>query len=128
MRHIGDGLGQFPESGIFYTIYHQGQQDGDRESRHQGIEAYGKGVLYNLPEAGHLEKGAEPFQSDPGAAQDTLCRGVVLKGHQYAIHGRIAENADESRCRQQKKIQAVIPFQLSAKFLSPLRSYSCSGL
>ena len=92
VRHIGYRLCQFFESGTFYTVYHKRKHYGDREAHHQGIKADYQRIFNNLPETGQFKEGAEPFQPYPWAAQNALSRRIILKCHQYPVHGCIAEN------------------------------------
>ena len=114
--HHGDEVGgvqhrldeAFVSAGDF--VQEKGYQDGDGESRQEGIDGNGEGVADQGPAVVGGEEFLEVFESHPGASGEAQGAFVVFEGDLDAVHGEVAENQHGEKGGQEHQIVlAVLP-------------------
>ena len=91
MGHIADGLHGAFQAAVPHLVEHDGQQNGQREMKHDGISAQKQRVSDQPPAILGFEEGFEVLQAHKFASRNALEQLVILKGDDDAGHGPILE-------------------------------------
>ena len=107
--HIGDRLHGPLEFAVLDLVEKKSEQDGCRESEHDGEQGNNEGIA---DQAAEIRIGKEPLKPSvprihPGAALNASCRLVVLESDNQAVHGLVAEQGEVD---QNRKNQDIFPF------------------
>jgi hypothetical protein len=108
VRHIGYGLEDLFITPVFDGIEAEGEDNGDRETRDDGV----KGDTQGVPNHPRKHIGIEEFfkigQTHPGTAPDASKNGVFPEGNLNPQHGNIGKDDDIDGGEKQKKVELPI--------------------
>ena len=108
MGQVDDGLHAALERRGAHFVEQQSQDDRHRKAERELIEPDQQGVAEDQREVARLQQPLEVFQSDPGAAQDSLDRREVLEGDDDAVHRQVLEQEVEQNAGNQQQVEVAV--------------------
>lgn len=101
----------------------QGQSQNDRNGKaDQDLHgADDEGVFQSSPEFLFHEQVLKIEEPVPGAAGDAVCHVVILEGQLNAVHGRIFEDDQKQKTRQQDQVNVLVTGDVLSHLL-PIRA------
>ena len=115
--HIGNSLNNFSESPIHTIIQHQSQNYRKRKRCQQRITGKNHGIADDLLCHIGTEKFLKMLQPYKITSYNAFHRAVILKSHQYTIHGNIQKDGCIKDCRKKQKVEIVVTFHIGLKRL-----------
>ncbi|MNI61272.1 hypothetical protein D3C73_1165330 [compost metagenome] len=99
MRQIADRLNNPLEQYVPHLIEHQRQQNRGRKSEQQLQQADDNRIAHHRPEVRRVKERFEMLQPYPWTAEKSAEQLIILKRHQYPVHGQITEDENEDQRR-----------------------------
>lgn len=94
MRHVGDGLGYFPESGPCQLIQQNGKYDRERETEKQQKEVDGNRISHGTEKVRISQEGLEMLQSHKITSENPFGGNVIEQGYNHPVHGIVMINKE----------------------------------
>jgi hypothetical protein len=109
MGKIEDALVHPFKEGAPHLVKEDGQENGNGETEHQGVDVQEQGIFEDLEKIRSSEKAAELLEADPFAPPYTQADLKILEGDNRAVHGDVFENDIKSQREDQKNVKPAVP-------------------
>jgi len=113
MGKITDGLDGSFEEPVLEFIEQKGEEDRDRKTEYDGVDAYQKGIAQQSGEKEPAEKLFEVDKADPRASPDPPAGRIILESDYQPVHREVCEHNkvnDNRQYHQDKKL--IAPYVL----------------
>ena len=117
MREVGHGLHQTLGPLTPNFVEQNGKHDGKQLTEHDFAQRNAQCIAYDFPEIRHLHGNPKPLQPHKGTAKNPFGRIVILKSHQQAEKGNIAEQKNQHR--RDRQHQVILPCAMEMKTADP---------
>ena len=121
VRQVADRLDHALVLRQVQLVEQQGQNNRRREAERQLQKADTQRVLDRDPELRRIDELVEVLHAGPRASEDAQIELIVLEGQHNAAHGRIAENNQPDKARQNEQIQHPVAFDLHPQLFALVR-------